>query len=121
MFVTDEVLAVPLIGLGFNDVATYIGNYVAGDLQCEIMHKHVDELKAIGKDAEPLIALVWHPTADAPAQGVETLARNALSKARQVLAWVTGDEISVVGYVNLHNAGVAFNWSQQQNAPAAVV
>jgi hypothetical protein len=109
MFVTQEVLAVPLEPVGFDDVATFIGGYVAEDLQCEIKIKHVDALKEIGKNAYPAISLVWYPVADAPDKVLEMSALSAFDKARQVLTWVTGDEITPVGYVNLHNVGVAFN------------
>lgn len=108
LFVSKEVLAVPLGSAGFGDVAQLVGDYVSADLCEEIENKHVDALREKGKDALPSVALVWHPTVDAPTEVLVTSATSSFSKARQVLSWVSGEEVAPVAYVVLHTQGVAF-------------
>ncbi len=108
IFVTPEVLAVPLLPVGFNDVAQMLGHYVSADLKQEIKEKHVDELRTKGKDAFPTVAFVWHPTVDAPAPTLVPSANPAFDSARQVLAWVTGEQPQPVAVVALHTNGAEF-------------
>ena len=67
LFVSPDILAVPLSPVGFKDVALLVADYVSADLQIEIKRENIDALRERGKEAFPAVALVWHPTVDAPA------------------------------------------------------
>lgn len=108
MFVSDEVMAVPLGDLGTSDVALLIGNYVSADLQVEIKERDVAALKQYGQQSNPCLALVWHPTVDAPATTLVPYANERFDKARRTVSWVTGDAVSAVGVVVLHMEGAEF-------------
>lgn len=108
MFVSDDVLAVPLSAVGFNDVAQLVGDYVSADLAEAIQVKHVNELRENGKRAFPAVGLVWHPAQDASTKVLVDSATASFTRARRVLSWVSGEEVVPVAYAILHAAGVAF-------------
>lgn len=111
MFVTDEVLAVPLSALGSGDLATLIGDYVSMDLDIHISKNEVEGFKQIWRYTYPGVVLVWHPINDASTQELKKSADISFGKAKRSIALITGDKFDVVCTIVLHKDGQEYELS----------
>lgn len=105
MFVTADILAVPLSAVGYEGVAKLVGEYVSADLDVHITVKEVQEFIETGKPAYPGVALVWHPANDSTTDELVNSASKTFARAQRVLSWVTGDRLDVVASIVLHENG----------------
>lgn len=111
MFVTSDVLAVPLSAVGCGDLATLIGEYVSMDLDIHISVNEVAHFKQLWKDTYPGVVLVWHPVHDASTEELERSADRSFAIAKRNLSLITGDKIDVVGTIVLHENGQEYKLS----------
>lgn len=104
MYLTSDVLGVPLSALGCGDLAQLLGEYISGDLDIHITVKEVDELKKQWNNTYPAVALIWHPVHDADTEELEKSADRSFSRAKRSLSLITGDKIDTVGTIVLHES-----------------
>lgn len=108
IFVTDDVLAVPLSSVGCRDLAELLGSYVSMDLDIHISVDEVDALQSRWKETSPGVVLVWQPVCDASTEELERGADRSFAKAKRNLCLITGDRIDVAGTIVLHEEGQEF-------------
>lgn len=96
-----NLFAIPLIHLGFEAQTNYLGQYSVQIAKIAVDQGSFDNLITQGREAFPVIALVFqNPTDDLP-ELLEKEAREEFKKAIKVLSWATGDEISAFGVLTL--------------------
>ena len=105
MFVTSDVLAVPLSALGCGDLALLLGDYVSKDLDIYISVNEVENVKQFWKHTYAWVVLVWHPVRDATTEELEKSADKSFARAKRSLSLITGDKFDVVGTIVLHEQG----------------
>ncbi len=103
MFVTDDILAVPLSAIGSRDLVTLIADYVSMDLDIPISVNEVEDYKQRWKNTSPAIALIWHPIHDTGTKELERSADIYFSRGKRNLSLITGDKIDIVGTIILHD------------------
>ena len=89
-----DVIAIPLTELGYEREAVLVARYVAEILGASVDTSAVQALAQTGAQARPVVALCAPVSVEAPAEALEELARERLERARQVLAWASGDEVT---------------------------
>ncbi|TAL45755.1 MAG: hypothetical protein EPN89_11820 [Methylovulum sp.] len=102
MFVSDDVLAVPLSAVGCGELATLIGEYVSMDLDIHISVNEVESFKQLFKDTSPGVVLVWHAVRDESTEELERSADSSFARAKRSLSLITGDKFDVIGTIVLH-------------------
>lgn len=115
MYLTSDVLGVPLSALGCNDIAKLLGEYLSMDLDIHISVGEVDQLKKQWKNIYPAVALIWHPIHDASTEDLEKSADRSFSRAKRSLSLITGDKIDTVGSIVLHKNEKKYNLSPQRS------
>lgn len=103
-----DVVAVPLAELGYEREAVYTAQYVSDVLGAKVDAGAVQSLAQSGAEAGPVIVLCAPVSVEAEPEALEGLARDRLDRARQVLSWVTGDEITPFAMVVASKAGTKF-------------
>lgn len=111
MFVTADILAVPLSAVGYEGIGKLVGEYVSADLDIYITVKEVRELIEKEKDAYPSIVLVWHPVHDSSTEELVNSSSKSFARAHKAISWVTGDRFEVVANIVLHENGQKFELS----------
>jgi len=102
MFVTADVVAVPLSAVGFDGIARLVADYLSADLELPFPQKEFDELVAVGRDAHPGTVLVWHAARDATTDELLRSSDRSFRRAQSVLAVATGDRMEIVAQAVLH-------------------
>jgi len=111
MFVTNDVLAVPLSAVGCGDLATLVGEYVSMDLDIHISVNEVENFKQLWGNTYPSVVLVWHAVHDESTQTLKRSADISFAKAKRNLSLITGDRFDVVGTIVLHENGQEYELS----------
>lgn len=102
MFVTDDVLAVPLSAVGYGDIANLFGEYISMDLDIHISVNEVDNFKQLFRNVLPAVVLIWHAVIDSTTEELERSADRSFARAKRSLSLITGDKFDVIGTIVLH-------------------
>ncbi len=94
VWLSDNLLAVPLKALGFAAQADFTAQYAAQVAGAQVDSNGLENLVAQGKDALPIISIARFWQIDAPANVLEKLSEQQFTQARRVLGWTSGDEIT---------------------------
>jgi hypothetical protein len=101
VWVSPDVLAVPLAALGFEAELGYVAAYLRQFFGIELTLEDVRVGRAQGAEALPVISLIHFPEESAPPQDLEADARAKLEQAEQIIAWATGDRLTEFAYVTV--------------------
>ena len=92
--ISFDVTAVPLAALGYRAQAQCAAQYVTEIIGALVDQQAFESLIKTGTRALPVIVLCAPVSVEAAAEALENLATPRLDRARQVLAWATGEEIT---------------------------
>lgn len=101
VWISPDVLAVPLAELGFDAQLGYVADYLRQFFGIEMGPEEVRIGRAQGVEAFPVIAVIHFPQASAPPHELEIAARASLERAEQIIAWTTGDRLTEFAYVTV--------------------
>ncbi|NRQ25941.1 hypothetical protein [Aliiroseovarius sp. xm-g-7] len=108
VWISPDVLAVPLAPLGFEPELGYVAVYLRQFFGIEQTPEEVQAGRAQGAEALPVITVIHFPEASAPPQELEAGARGSLERAEQIIAWATGDRLTEFAYVTVTAADPPF-------------
>lgn len=91
LHIRSSISVYPLKPIGFDVEASYTARYANEIVGAAIEDKMLDELRAQGKHARPVIALAVKHKIDAPPGQLERVATPLLAHARSVISWVAGE------------------------------
>lgn len=94
VWLSEDLLAVPLKALGFTAQAHYTAQYAIEIAGAQVDSNALANLAAQGNDAFPVIAIVCFRHVDARPEELETLSEQQFIQARRVLGWTSGDEVT---------------------------
>lgn len=94
-----DVMAIPLQPLGFGPQAVHLARFVTEVLRAPLDEPAFQALEATGKTALPVLALTAPISIEAPPHDLERLAAERLHRARQIVAWASGDTVTPFGMV----------------------
>lgn len=101
VWISSEVLAVPLASFGFEAELGYVAVYLRQFFGIELTPAEVQAGRVQGVEALPVITVIHFPEVTAPPQELEAGARASLERAEQIIAWATGDRLNVFAYVTV--------------------
>jgi hypothetical protein len=101
VWISPDVLAVPLAPLGFEAELGYVSAYLRQFSGIELTLEEAKAGRAQGAEALPVITVIHFPEASAPPQELEASAREHLERAEQIIAWATGDRLTEFAYVTV--------------------
>lgn len=108
VWISPDVLAVPLEALGFDAALGYVGDYVRQFFGIELRPENAQGYRAPCDSALPVITVIHFPKASAPPEELELAARASLDRAEQIIAWTTGDRLTEFAYVTVTHEGTPY-------------
>lgn len=102
VWIGPDVLAVPLVSLGFNAELSYLARYLQQFFGVELAPEEVDSGLAQGLEALPVITVIHFAKSGTEPQELEIGARASLERAEQIIVWMTGDRLSEFAYVTVN-------------------
>lgn len=94
VWLSEDLLAVPLKALGFSAQAHYTAQYAIEIAGAPVDSNALANLAAKGNDALPVVAIVCFRHVDARPEEIETASEQQFIQARRVLGWTSGDEVT---------------------------
>jgi hypothetical protein len=101
VWISSDVLAVPLASLGFQAELGYVAGYLRQFFGTELTPLEAEAGRAQGSEALPVITVIHFPEASASPQELEAGARATLERAEQIIAWASGDRLTEFAYVTV--------------------
>jgi len=101
VWISPDVLAVPLTALGFEAEFGYVGDYLRQFFGIELRPEEARAGRTQVDAALPVITVIYFPRASALPNELETGARASLERAEQIIAWTTGDRLTEFAYVTV--------------------
>ncbi len=101
IWISPDVLAVPLAALGFNAELCYVETYLRQFLGIELTSEQIQAGVLQAADRLPVISVIHFPSASAEPEVLEANARANLEQAMQIIAWVSGERLTEFAYVTV--------------------
>lgn len=101
IWVSPDVLAVPLAALGFNAELGYVATYLRQFFGIELTSEQAKAGVAQGAESLPVITVIHFPAASAQPEVLEAEAQAHLEQAEQIIAWVSGERLTEFAYVTV--------------------
>ncbi len=99
-FWLDEwTFVVPLQTMGFDHGADYAARYHSEIFGCAPEEQAIITLREQGKDTLPVIAFIYFPSVEGTPEAMERAAQPKLSRAEQLVGWITGDYLNDFAYL----------------------
>jgi hypothetical protein len=108
LWLRESLLATPLTALGFDTEANYTAQYVTEILGGDVSTDRHQELLKQGVHAHPVIAITAYRAVSAPPTELENVVVQDLMRARQLITWASGDEITPFAMVTANAEGTFF-------------
>jgi hypothetical protein len=93
IWLSEQLLLVPLQALGFAEHAQYTAQYAHGVVGASVDATAVADLTSQGIDALPVVSLVRFLSVDAPASELEQFSEPSLVQGRRILSYTSGNEV----------------------------
>lgn len=94
VWLSEDLLAVPLKALGFAAQAHYTAQYAMEIASAQVDSEALVNLAAQGDDALPVVAIAHFRHVDAPPEELERFSEQQFIQARRVLGWTSGGEVT---------------------------
>jgi hypothetical protein len=104
----ESLLATPLAALGFDTEANFTRQYVTEVLGGEVSADRYQELLTQGAHAHPVIAITAYREISAAPAELEKVVDKDLIRARQLITWASGDEVTPFAMVTANTEGTFF-------------
>jgi hypothetical protein len=101
VWICSDVLAVPLVALGFDAELGYLAKYLRQFFGIELGPEEAEAGRGQGVEALPVITVIYFPKASAPPSELEIGARDSLERAEQIIAWATGERLTEFAFVTV--------------------
>lgn len=101
IWISPEVLAVPLAPLGFAAEQGYVSVYLRQFFGIELNEQEIELGRLQGAEALPVVSLIYFPDFTNSPEDLELSARVSLQRAEQMIAWATGDRLVEFAYVTV--------------------
>jgi hypothetical protein len=101
VWVTEDLVVVPLKALGFNAQAAYLAHYTTSVAGVPVDEGGLESLRQQGKDSLPVAVFCRLCAVDASPEELERLAATDLDTARQIIGWSSSNEVTPFGMLTL--------------------
>ncbi|MCK2086749.1 hypothetical protein MXC99_00885 [Thauera aromatica] len=108
IWISPDVLAVPLASLGFNTEVGYVASYLRQFFGVELTSEQTTAGLAQGAESLPVITVIYFPAVSAPSEVLEAAAHAKIEQAEQIIAWVSGERLTEFAYVTLTDQAPPF-------------
>ncbi|MEK6789861.1 MAG: hypothetical protein AABY68_13015 [Pseudomonadota bacterium] len=89
-----DLWAIPLKALGFSTQSNYIAQYASEVAAASVDQDAVAKLTIQGIDSLPVVAIIQMPLRDNSPETLERESSAALERARRIIGWASGDEVT---------------------------
>lgn len=101
VWVSPDLLAVPLAPVGFNGELGYVTSYLRQFFGIDLTSEQLSAGMAQGAESFPVVSLIHFPERSAAPEVLEAESRTRLERAEQIIAWATGDRLTEFAYVTV--------------------
>lgn len=108
LWISEDVIAVPLQPLGFDAEFGHVATYLLEFFGVRLTPDEMERGRAQGIEALPVITVICFPGNDGSPQELETKATPKLQRAEQLIAWLTGNELTEFAYISVNSTELPY-------------